>query len=71
MRRSLVWVFVLSLTSACPTAHRPEGYLDRDSRADIKRQTQTERCDQEKYRKLCLDPLDEEELEECLKACFE
>jgi hypothetical protein len=67
-------VFALLLTSACPTAHRPEGYLDRATRADIKGQVKTKSCDEELYRELCvngLDEGDEEEMEKCLKTCFQ
>jgi len=31
-----VWGFMLCLTSACPTAHRREGTLDRAAGADMK-----------------------------------
>jgi hypothetical protein len=76
MRRSAacLWVFALLLTSACPTAHRREGYSDRAQRADLKRRLKEEGCRNERYAEQCglfLEELDEEELEQCFRECVQ
>ena len=63
-----VWGFMLCLTSACPTAHRREGTLDRAAGADMKEMLEDLGCEDVLYNEHCLG---KEQSEECREACGE
>jgi hypothetical protein len=63
-----VWGFMLCLTSACPTAHRREGTLDRAAGADMDEMLEDLDCARKVYAEHCLG---KEQSDECQKACGE
>jgi len=63
-----IWGFMLCLTSACPTAHRREGTLDRAAGADMKERLEDLDCARDAYKEHCLG---KEQSEECREECGE
>jgi hypothetical protein len=62
-------VLLLAVLTGCPRNHMPGGALDRAAHKDVKELLEKYGCSDKKYRDLCGDVEDFEELEECIQEC--